>query len=73
MPLQLNWLRMTAMYDLTYVVSRWCDTDAPAGRRCTLASMNVGRTIRSPSELMMTRCPGRLYSFQNLPLRVTAS
>ncbi len=36
-PLQLNWLRMTARYDLTYVVSRWCDTDAPAGRRCTLA------------------------------------
>ncbi len=73
MPFTLNWLRMTAMYDLTYVVSRWCDTDAPAGRRCTLASMNVGRTIRSPSELMITRWPGRLYSFQNLPLRVTAS
>ena len=35
--------------------------------------MKVGRTIRSPLALMITRCPGRLYILQNLAPRVTAS
>ena len=38
-----------------------------------LASANVGRTIRSPSLLMITRCPGRLYIRMSLPRCTTAS
>ena len=40
---------------------------------CVLASANVGRTIRSPSMLMITRCPGRLYSLMSFPRCTTAS
>ncbi len=58
---------------LKYMVSRWCETDEPPGRRWMLASVKVGRTIRLPSALMITRCPGRLYMAQNLPPRVTTS
>ena len=32
-----------------------------------------GRTIMSPSELISTRCPGRLYMNRNLPERGTVS
>ena len=66
--------RMTApSAHLRYILSRWCETDEPPGRRWMLASMKVGRTIRLPSALMITRCPGRLYMAQNLPPRVTTS
>ncbi len=47
--------------------------DSPPGVRRTLASAYVGRTMRSPRELMIARWPGRLKSISILPRRATTS
>lgn len=40
---------------------------------CAAASMKVGRTIRSPLGLIITRCPALLYKPQNRPVRAITS
>jgi len=69
-----NWARATADSDLRYAVSKWWPTFVlPMIADDSLNSKNIGDTIMSPRELMMTLWPDRLNSVKNFPILGTAS